>query len=78
MYGDFAFSGAVSQLSEFLAFRRDSGTGTYSEVANHRSAVATAYVTIFSCLSPSEHPLISRLIWAIMMKDPPQPRYPVD
>ena len=29
VYGDFSFSHAVSQLSEFLAYRRDTGTGTY-------------------------------------------------
>ena len=78
MYEDFSFSHAVSQLSEFLAYRRDSGTGTFSDVANHRSAIATAYVTIFSCPSPSEDPLISRLVWAIKKKTPPQPRYPID
>ena len=78
MYEDFSFSHAVSQLSEFLAYRRDSGTGTFSDVANHRSAIATAYVTIFSCPSPSEDPLISRLIAAIKKKVPPQPRYPAD
>ena len=74
VYEDFSFSHAVSQLSEFLAYRRDSGTGTFSDVANHRSAIATAYVTIFSCPSPSEDPLISRLVWAIKKKTPPQPR----
>jgi len=39
-------------------------------VANHRSAVATAYVTIFSCPSPSEiiSLLISLLIEAIKKK----------
>ena len=78
VYGDFSFSHAVSQLSEFLAYRRDTGTGTYSDVANHRSAVAMAYVTIFSCPSPSEDPLISRLVWAIKKKTQPQPRYPID
>ena len=78
MYNSFVFSTAVTQLSEFLAYRRDSGTGTYSDVANHRSVVSTAYVTIFSCPSPSEDPLISRLIAAIKKKTPPQPRYPVD
>ena len=71
MYEDFSFSHAVSQLSEFLAYRRDSGTGTFSDVANHRSAIATAYVTIFSWPSPSEDPLISRLIAAIKKKVPP-------
>ena len=78
MYTSFVFSTAVTQLSEFLAYRRDSGTGTYSDVANHRSVVSTAYVTIFSCPSPSEDPLISRLLAAIKKKTPPQHRYPID
>ena len=64
-------------MSEFLAYRRDSGTGSYSDVANHRSVISTAYVTIFSCPS-SEDPLTSRLIAAIKKKTPPQPRYPID
>ena len=70
-YNGFSFSSAVAQLSEFLAYHRDSGTGSYSEVANHRSAISTAYVTVFSCPSPSEDPLISRLIAAIKKKTPP-------
>ena len=75
---DFSFPSAVAQLSEVPAYRRDSGTGSYSDVANHRSAISPAYVTIFSCPSPSEDPLISRLIPAIKKKTPPLPRYPID
>ena len=78
-YNDFLFfSSDVAQLSEFLAYSRDSGNGSFSDVANHRSVISTANVTIFSCPSPSEDPLISRLIAAIKKKTPQQPRYPVD
>ena len=77
-YTDFKFTSAVDQLAEFLSYRRDSGTGTYGDVANHRSAVCTALSTVFSCPSPAKDPIIERLIKSIKKKDPPQPRHPVD
>ena len=77
-YTDFKFISAVDQLAEFLSFRRDSGTGNYGDVANHRSAVCTALSTVFSCSSPAKDPIIERLIKSVKKKDPPQPRHPVD
>ena len=38
-YNDFSFSHAVFQLSEFVAYRRDSGTGSFSDVANYLSLI---------------------------------------
>ena len=55
-YTDFKFTSAVDQLAEFLSYRRDSGTGTYGDDANHRSAVRTALSTVFSSPLPRRTP----------------------
>jgi len=75
----FSLPSAIHQMAEFLAYRRDSGPGSWGDVANHRSAMSTAFTVVFSLSqSPSEDPLISRLLRGIKKINPPQPRYPVD
>ena len=78
VYPDFYFPSAVDHLAAFLSYRRDTGTGSWADVTNHRSVICSAWSTVFSCPSPAEDPLIKRLVAAVKKIHPPQPRHPVD
>ena len=73
---DFSFDVAAQQLAEFLSYMATSGkVGSSGTLGNYRSAVNTAFMTVFNCQSLAESARVARAFRGFKSTNPSQPRW---
>ena len=76
---DFSFDVATQQLAEFLSYLATSGkVGSSGTLGNYRSAVNTAFMTVFNCQSLAESARVARAFRGFKSTNPSQPRWADD
>ena len=67
---------ATQQLAEFLAYIAASGkVGSAGTLCNYRSAINTAFMTVFNCQSLAESARVARAVRGFKSTNPSQPRW---